>query len=620
MHSSFRSLGACIALLGLTWFYVTTFVIIPHFAAQVYGLAQTPYAARYGPLGDSFGAVLASLVTRPGVALRIAAEPARVQYLIGLLAPTGLLGLLAPEILLLGAPLLLANMFSTFPMQYFGELHYSAPLVPYFSLAAVVGLLRFQRQAQPLGGLQPALILGLALITAGALISQASAGYTPIGRGYQLLAPGGWPAVTSHERTLARFAAQIPRDAPLSATTGLYPHLSHRPLIYQFPWLGQAEWVLVDVIGDTDRHPADIQRELRRLMEQGWGVVDAADGYALLAKGRGQATLPDSFYSFARAEDPKPEYPLDITFGDAVKLVGYDLIDEAKWRRSALRLYWQPLISLSEDTTVSVQALAPDGTVVADTATQIPVAHLWYPPAAWRPGEIAVVETMPAFLPRAWAPLVAVAVGGSFLSPHVEETPGSGQVTVTQEGQALLHPWERQGGALVPFSDPREMYPAPAEARFAGDNWAVRLDYTAVRVSAAPGRDFPVMLHWTSDMGAAPRDYRVFVHLRDKGGHTVANGDATPTWFIPLPVDRWSRGFATWSAHIVPIPADLAPGEYTLVIGWYDPETGKRLSAGSDGNAEGNEYVLGRMTVNPLAGPRPDLACLMAAESCASQE
>ena len=334
-------MGAAIALVGLAWFYVTTFVIIPHYAAQVYGLAQTPYAARYGALGDSFADVIKSFVTRPLVALSIAIEPARVRYLIGLLMPTAFLALLGPEILLLSLPLLLANLFSSFPMQYAGELHYSAPLVPYFTLAAMIGLRRFEAQARPVGGPRASLTLSIALVAAGALAAQVLAGYTVVGREFR-----GWPQVTAHERLLDRFAAQIPRDAALSATTDLYPHLSHRPLIYQFPWLGQAEWALVDVSGTTDRHPADIRREIGRLLETGWGVVDAADGYILLGKGRGAAALPDAFYDFARAPAVQPEFPLDITFGDRLKLVGYDLVDDAKWRRTALRFYWQALAPL----------------------------------------------------------------------------------------------------------------------------------------------------------------------------------------------------------------------------------------------------------------------------------
>jgi uncharacterized membrane protein len=622
--------GAAILILGLVWFYVTTFVIIPHYAAQTYGLAQTPYAARYGALGESFGDVLKSLVARPGLALGIAGEPARVQYLVRLLGATGFLALLGPEILLLCAPLLLANLFSSFPMQYFGELHYSAALAPYLILAAVVGLRRFIAQALPLGGLKAALGLGLALLAAGALVSQAFAGYTPIGREYQRNGPG-WPAVTAHERRLAQFARQIPRTAALSVTTGLYPHFSHRPLIYQFPWLGQAEWALIDVTVATDRHPADIKREALRLLEAGWGVVDAADGYLLLARGRGGAAIPDAFYDFARAPEPigrfkpsgGPEFLLDITFGEKLKLLGYDLVDEPRWRRTVVRLYWQPLAPLPEDTVVSVQMVSPDGTAVSDTAFQPAPALLWYRPAAWRPGETVVVSTLPLALPVAWAPSVAVEAGGRRLASHAVAGEAGPQPRVAADGRVILPPWERRDGWLAPFDEPKEKY--PTEARFTGDGWSVRLTDVAMRYGAAPGRSYLFSLRWTSDEGAAPRDYRVFVHLRDAAGRTVANGDATPTWFAPLPVNQWSRGFATWAAYAVPLLADgsdrLAAGEYTLVIGWYDPQTGKRLAAGAPaGNASGSEFVLGKVIVDPLAGPRPDLSCLMAPESCASQE
>ncbi len=606
--------GVAITLIGLAWFYVTTFVIIPHYAAQVYGLAQTPYAARYGALGDSFADVIKSFVTRPAVALSIAIEPARVRYLIGLLLPTAFLALLGPEILLLSLPLLLANLFSSFPMQFAGELHYSAPLVPYFTLAAMIGLRRFEAQARPVGGPRASLALSIALVAAGALAAQVLAGHTVVGREFR-----GWPQVTAHEGLLDRFAAQIPRDAALSATTDLYPHLSHRPLIYQFPWLGQAEWALVDVSGTTDRHPADIRREIGRLLETGWGVVDAADGYILLGKGRGAAALPDAFYDFARAPAVQPEFPLDITFGDRLKLVGYDLVDDAKWRRTALRFYWQALAPLSEDTAISVQAVAPDGSEVGEAAPEAMPALLWYPPVRWQPGETVAVETLPAFLPRAWAPLIGVAAGGKALPPQIGAGSEPPEAQTTAEGRVLLAPWERQGGWLGRFVEPREKYPLPA--RFAGDNWAVRLTDIAVRSSAAPGRDYPVVLRWAAEGGPASRDYRVFVHLRDAAGKTVATGDGTPTWFAPSPTNRWSSGQSMWDAHAVAIPADVTPGEYKLVIGWYDPETGKRLSASSaDGNAQGNEYVIGRVAVYPLVGSRPDLACLMTPAACASQE
>ena len=36
------------------------------------------------------------------------------------------------------------------------------------------------------------------------------------------------PPVTEHHRLLERFTAQIPPAAPLTATAGVHPHVSHR--------------------------------------------------------------------------------------------------------------------------------------------------------------------------------------------------------------------------------------------------------------------------------------------------------------------------------------------------------------------------------------------------------
>ena len=297
--------GVAIFVLGLAWFYVATFVVIPHYSALAYGIGQTPYAARFGELGDSFGDVLRSLVTRPLAVLKIALEPLRLRYLFGLLVPTAFLGLFGAEIVLIGLPLLLANLLNSFPLQYSGELHYSAPLVPIFTFAAVVGLARLIRSypfwregvlvnKRRVSGLS----LALGLVTFCALGYQIAAGYTPVGAGFRRGQPGGWPQVTAHHRLLDRFAAQIPPDAALSVTTDLYPHLDHRELIYEFPILGNAQWALVDVSGTTDQHPADIQEAIGKMMAAGWGVVDAADGYILLAQGRGEAEIPDEFLRF----------------------------------------------------------------------------------------------------------------------------------------------------------------------------------------------------------------------------------------------------------------------------------------------------------------------------------
>ena len=745
--------GLGVFLFGLAWFYIATFVIISHYASQAYGLDQTPYVARFGALGDSFGDVLRALLSRPGLVLRLASEPLRLRYLFGLLAPTAFLALLGPEILLLGAPLLLANLLSAFPFQYSGELHYSAPLVPFFIVAGVVGLGRLMQGVQRIGagrgasakppcgttdekqaaGIEPSLarvakpacpgrqpvladrpgVRGRAgglshsavnrltlkgagaqplirsrgaifradahaapaatanenghceersdeaisrprwrrllryarshrppvgndqqgaifstvpffasgLILLAALGWQAAAGYTPIGREFWRRVPAGWPQVTEHHRLLDRFAAQIPRAAALSITTDLYPHLSHRERIYEFPLLGQATWVLADVTGTTDRHPADVAAAIQKLLASGWGVVDAADGYILLAKGQGRPEIPAAFYDFARTPTAQPQHPLEVTFGGQLQLLGYDVLDEVKWRRTSLRFYWQVTGPLPADATVSFQVLTADGRVADDTALRPMPALLWYPPPRWKAGETIATQTLPWYLPRDWAPVITITGLESAavqVRPGLPDRAAHSDTWITPDGRVRLPAWTRRDGQLVPLGAPQG--PTRVDASFSAQGWSVRLTGWAAGVAAAPGRELPVALRWQA-AGPSPRDYTVFLHLRDLSGRTVATGDATPTWFIPRPTSQWPADAQVWDAHALALPADLAPGRYELVVGWYYWETGERLArVDEQGNVLGDEFVLGSVTVDQAAGPQPDLACLLAVESCASLE
>ncbi len=619
--------GTVAFFIGVAWFYIATFIIIPYFAGREYALAETPYAARYGELGDSFGAVILAMFTRPAVVLRLAFEPLRVQYLLGLLIPTAGLALFGPELLLASAPLLLANLFSAYPLQYSGELHYSAALVPFFVAAAAIGAARLVRGDAGgdgwialMGRRLPVFVLSLVLICA--VTYQVFQGFTPLGGEFRRYATGGWPQVTAHDRLLDRFAAQIPSTARLSVTTDLYPHLTHRQFIYRFPLIADAEYVLVDVTGGTALHPGDVKAKLDELLASGaFSVADAADGYLLLRRGANATGIPDAFYDFARAPNPQPQHPLDVSFGDRLRLIGYDVVDQPKWRQTSFRFYWQPLAALPADTAISMQVLTPEGEVADDTAQRPMPATLWRPPAAWQPGETYVTETLPWYQPRAWAPALRVTDAGAPLAIGIGATPDFERLpTAGPEGVVLLPAWQRSGGTLAAFARPFYLTQQGA-ARFVGDGWAVGLAEWAAPVAAAPGAKLPVDIRWTAS-GPAGRDYSVFVHLRDPDGAGVAAGDAAPTWFIPRPTSAWQGGAeGVWTAYVLDLPAMLAAGQYDLVAGWYDWQTGVRFGLSDGlGNLSGDEVVLGPVTVDPRAAPRPDMVCKQAPDSCASQE
>ena len=163
--------------------------------------------------------------------------------------------------------------------MYSGVYQYSAPIVPLVVAAAAVGLGRAMRLVR--GSHRGRLAFGLAtLLLVGSLAYHRLHGETPLALGY------AWPQVTAHDKLLEeRFAPQIPAEAVLSATNHLYPHLSHRERILQFPLVLDAEWVMLDVASDRTMAPDDVRKAYDDLIGSGeWCIVDAADGYILLER------------------------------------------------------------------------------------------------------------------------------------------------------------------------------------------------------------------------------------------------------------------------------------------------------------------------------------------------
>lgn len=112
----------------------------------------------------------------------------------------------------------------------------------------------------------------------------------------------------------------------------------------------------------------------------------------------------------------------------------------------------------------------------------------------------------------------------------------------------------------------------------------------------APGERVRVTLLWhTRD--AVEGDYKVFVHLLSPAGGSAAQDDAKPVyWFYPTP--QWQPGDYVRDEHILTLPADLAHGDYTLIVGMYDEATGDRLPVSKAGEIlPDGQMVLGLVRV-----------------------
>ncbi|MGB8648532.1 MAG: hypothetical protein WCF84_25070 [Anaerolineae bacterium] len=86
-------------------------------------------------------------------------------------------------------------------------------------------------------------------------------------------------------------------------------------------------------------------------------------------------------------------------------------------------------------------------------------------------------------------------------------------------------------------------------------------------------------------------NYTAFVHLEDTQGSVPAQDDHAPRVGFgedaaPYPTTRWAANEMKRESFTLKFPATLAPGVYSIRAGWYEPESGDRLSVKS-----GDDFV-----------------------------
>jgi hypothetical protein len=130
----------------------------------------------------------------------------------------------------------------------------------------------------------------------------------------------------------------------------------------------------------------------------------------------------------------------------------------------------------------------------------------------------------------------------------------------------------------------------PVAGRFEGG--AQLFGYTVRPSTPAPGGVLYFTLFWQGDN--FPQGAKIFFHLRDTQNNTVAQADH----FIydgKVPTSRWDElaqnDTAIRDGAALPIPPDLAPGRYRLLVGFYHPQTFERLPVLNDRSGE-NAIVL----------------------------
>jgi hypothetical protein len=86
--------------------------------------------------------------------------------------------------------------------------------------------------------------------------------------------------------------------------------------------------------------------------------------------------------------------------------------------------------------------------------------------------------------------------------------------------------------------------------------------------------------------------------LLDSAAQLVAQHDTEPGNDL-TPTTIWEPGQVLADRHGVPLPADLAPGRYTLAVGLYHVATGERLPVTLSDESLGDHLILEQVEVAP---------------------
>lgn len=266
---------------------------------------------------------------------------------------------------------------------------------------------------------------------------------------------------------------------------------------------------------------------------------------------------------------PSPDEPVAELLSVTPATTSYDI--ESLVLR--VQVCWRALADTDTDYAVLLHLIGPENRLVANRRSYPGLGR--YPTSLWQPGDAFCdqmhVRVYDDNVPRTLRYLIEVAL--------IDESSDERLPAFTADGQPV--------GAV--FVD-------EVVIRKAGETWTAAggeeplalLDYELPAAWHA-GEEQVLRLRWGV---AAPvtKDYQVFVHLRNpESGENVAQADGPPLdgWY---PTSYWLAGEVVEEERTFPVPADVPPGRYRLVVGLYELGSGQRF---------GPENDLGLVTVEP---------------------
>ena len=133
---------------------------------------------------------------------------------------------------------------------------------------------------------------------------------------------------------------------------------------------------------------------------------------------------------------------------------------------------------------------------------------------------------------------------------------------------------------LLPGAPPQQ----PVDYRLGADGAAAPialLGYDLAEPEAQPGASLHLTLHWAA-LAPVAQSYTVFTQLLGPDLQLYGQLDHPPLDNL-WPTSRWQPGDRLADRYDLPINPAAPPGDYQLLVGMYDPQTGQRLTITQNG-------------------------------------
>lgn len=269
-----KNFGVLISATALIYFLIVTNIFMPAFGG---GLLRLD---RYSHFGNSGGEIIRNILTNPLLILNTIITSKKLSYIFWLFIPLAGTALFSPTSLMLLLPGLAENLLTNFQSQFSGTYQYDAILLPGIFIASIYGTSWILKSSPK----NKDLMQNILILTIGASYLLRS----PIN-------PAFFPIETFKSSPVtdaySELIENIPANVPVSASTNLVPHLSHRKRI--------------SVLG-SESEPADIV------------LADAEDLFGFKDQGDFESYLDSYLISGL--------YDFGISEGRYIKIVKKDLL------------------------------------------------------------------------------------------------------------------------------------------------------------------------------------------------------------------------------------------------------------------------------------------------------